>query len=126
MTNNLIGLTESFKIKKYDFTEFSNLEKVGSGEFGTVYKAVWGDLTIALKNINRSVNNRNGNTNNIKIDGFTKELHTFEKLDLYMIKGNKKEGKWGCCRCDYENPIKTIYNEFQEFKVQKFDIEDYE
>ncbi|CAG8612667.1 16884_t:CDS:2, partial [Cetraspora pellucida] len=36
MTNNLTGLTRSFKIKKYDFTGFSNLEKVGSGAFGTL------------------------------------------------------------------------------------------
>ncbi|CAG8634903.1 4602_t:CDS:2 [Racocetra persica] len=117
MTNNLTESTGNFKIKKYDFTEFSNLEEIGRGAFGTVYKVAWGNLTIALKNVNRTIN-----TNKSKINGFDKELHTFAKL------GKKKGGIWGCYLCDYENPIK-IDNGFQgsqKSQVKKFQIEEFE
>ncbi|RIB10460.1 kinase-like domain-containing protein [Gigaspora rosea] len=75
MENDLKELIKKHKIAKYDYYEFSKLEKIGRGAFGTVHKARWGNLTIALKNINK-----NDNTNQAKVNGFLSELQHLAKL----------------------------------------------
>ncbi|CAG8816276.1 13313_t:CDS:2, partial [Gigaspora margarita] len=67
MKNDLDELIKSHKIAKYDYYEFSKLEKIGRVAFGTVHKARRGNSTIALKNINK-----NDNTNQAKLQHLAK------------------------------------------------------
>ncbi|KAF0502926.1 kinase-like protein [Gigaspora margarita] len=75
MENDLNELIKKNTIAKHDYYNFSKLEKIGRGAFGTVHKARWGNSIIALKHINK-----NDNTNQAKVNGFLNELQHLAKL----------------------------------------------